>query len=264
MPMKTNPNVTAVLDTETTDPRILPNAQRDWAEPRYAVQYPSALTPASLYAVYPPSIRYESEWRFGRPEALANFNAYDTLQLSAFPEYQKKTDAPSRDAITRAVPTIEADALTAPRAALAVQAEDLLGYATLRVAVQAPGALRRALAALEIQVLDQAAVDAYKEQMVRHYASHQKMYDPTWRLTSLRSYKQPVPEHVLAKAVEVKRALPQAEFYVDQLAVDPFLIVTLGPLRDSMVNTPSRTLDAETAAYIEVWDEPKFDETWEG
>ena len=81
----------------------------------------------------------------------------------------------------------------------------------------------------------------------------------TWRLTSLKNYAQPVPELVLQKAVEIKRELPEAEFFVDQLAVDPFLLVSLTGIPDYSRNTPSRNLDPETAAYVEVWAEPKFE-----
>jgi hypothetical protein len=179
--------------------------------------------------------------------------------------FQEKVAAPSRDALTRspAVTEAELDALTSAEAdlrrALAAEAEALLGYAPLARDVRAPGRLCRALAALDISVLDQAAVDAYKRQMVEHYATYGKMAAPTWRLKPLRGYAQPVPEHVLAKAVAIKKELPEAEFYVDQLAVDPFLVVTVAPLPDPAVNRPTRALDPETAAYVEVWDEPKFE-----
>jgi hypothetical protein len=181
--------------------------------------------------------------------------------VSAYVEPTGPVDAPSRLVLTRvAVATEEELTLDEPRRALAVEAEDLLGYAPLAREVKAPGRLRRALAKLEIEVLDEASVDAYKTQMVQHYWSHKKMSDPTWRLTKLREYKQPVPEYVLAKAVSIKRELPEAEFYIDQLAVDPFLIVSLGPVKDSWTNC-KRAFDPETQAYVEVWDEPKFEGT---
>ena len=169
-------------------------------------------------------------------------------------------DAPSKATLTR-VPAVVVEELSLddPRRKLAVDAEMLLGYQPLLRDTKAPGRLRRALAALEIEVLDQTSVDAYKVQMVQHYASHQKMRDPTWRIRPLRGYSQPVPEHVLAKAVEIKRVLPEVEFYVDQLAVDPFLIVSLAKLEDVWTNQTTRGLDPETAAYVEVWDEPKFE-----
>lgn len=167
-------------------------------------------------------------------------------------------DAPSRDTLVRILaPAVEPDAT--PRVALAVEAEALLGYKPLRMAVKAPGALRAVLAKLEIEVLDEASVNAYKAQMVQHYDTHKKMSAPTWRLTELSKYTQPVPEFVLRKACDIKRELPTAIFYIDQLAVDPFLLVSITPITDFMTNQ-ARKLDPETQAYVEVWDEPKFEE----
>ena len=182
------------------------------------------------------------------------------MPQSAYASLATLVDAPDKTTLTKG-PAVTAEELSLddPRRKLAVDAEMLLGYQPLLKDTKAPGRLRRALADLEIEVLDQISVDAYKAQMVRHYASHQKMSDPTWRIKPLRGYGQPVPEHVLAKAVEIKRVLPEAEFYVDQLAVDPFLIVSLVKIEDFRTNQPTRGLDPETAAYVEVWDEPKFE-----
>jgi hypothetical protein len=168
-------------------------------------------------------------------------------------------EAPERTMLKRVPVEVQDLDLSHPRQALAAAAEDLLGYTPLRQELRAPGSLKRALAKLEIEILDQASVDQYKVQMAEHYWTTGKMKDPTWRLTKLGNYTQPVPEFVLQKAVEIKREVPAAAFYVDQLAVDPFLIVSLGPLKDWVVNAPSRALDPETAAYVEVWSEPKFE-----
>jgi hypothetical protein len=165
-------------------------------------------------------------------------------------------DAPSREILARLPITSEPDAT--PRAALATESELLLGYKPLREAVKSQSALHAVLAKLEIDVLDEVTVNAYKAQMVQHYATHKKMIEPTWRLAKLSEYNQPVPEFVLRKACDIKRELPQAMFYIDQLAVDPFLIVSLKPITDYLINR-ERGLDAETQAYIEVWDEPKFE-----
>ncbi len=167
-------------------------------------------------------------------------------------------DEPSREMLKRVeVVAAELD-LTDPRKKLAAEAEALLGYTPLRKELRTPGTLRRVLAKLEIAVLDEESVNEYKGQMAAHYSTHRKMKSPTWRLTRLRDYQAPVPEFVLAKAVEIKRELPEAEFYIDQLAVDPFLIVSLLPLVDYVTNH-RRELDQETAAYVEVWAEPKFE-----
>lgn len=143
---------------------------------------------------------------------------------------------------------------------LAIEAETLLGYRPLRQFLKLAGTLRRALAKLDIEILDQPGVDAYKAQMVRHYETSGKLPLPTWRLTRLENYAGEVPKFVLRKAVEIKRELPEAYLYIDQLAIDPFLIVSLTELYDYSTNC-SRQLDRETAAYIEVWSEPKFEAT---
>ena len=165
---------------------------------------------------------------------------------------------PSRETLKRVPVEVSEIDLNDPRQKLAMDAETHLGYTPLRTELRAPGALMRVLAKLEIQVLDQKSVDTYKQLMAAHYATAGKLFDPTWRLTLLRSYHQPVPEFVLQKAVEIKRELPEAKFYIDQLAVDPFLIVSLRSLEDYRHNC-SRDLDADTAAYIECWAEPKFE-----
>jgi hypothetical protein len=170
----------------------------------------------------------------------------------------KKVDEPSREMLKRVEVEVQDLDLTDPRQKLATEAEALLGYTPLRKELRTPGTLRRVLAKLEIAVLDEESVNQYKNQMVEHYRTHNKMLSPTWRVTRLREYTQPVPEFVLAKAVEIKRELPEAEFYIDQLAVDPFLIVSLAPVMDFMTNQ-KRNLDPETAAYVEVWAEAKFE-----
>jgi hypothetical protein len=172
-------------------------------------------------------------------------------------------EPPSREMLTRVPVDIENLDLTDPRQKLATEAETLLGYTPLRQELRTPGTLKRVLAKLEISVLEEKSVFAYKKQMAQHYSTSGKMLDPTWRITSLKNYGQQVPEFVLQKAVEIKRELPEAMFYVEQLAIDPFLIVTLKPLNDyvSSHNTLKRVLDAETAAYVEVWSEPKFEAT---
>jgi hypothetical protein len=172
-------------------------------------------------------------------------------------------DEPSREMLQRVPVEVQNLDLTDPRQKLATEAEALLGYTPLRQELRTPGTLKRVLAKLEIQVLEEKGVSAYKKQMAQHYSTSGKMFDPTWRITPLKDYRQPVPEFALQKAIEIKRELPEAMFYVEQLAIDPFLIVTLTPLQDFMTfsRTLTRELDPETAAYVEAWSEPKFEAT---
>ena len=247
------------LNSEYEEARTVTGRMRsrntDWLSVDYGRQesrLASVMAPDSLYAAYIPGAWCMPDaWR---PSVAGSVNA--ALAPSV------PVDAPSRGTLVHVVAATEEElSLDDPRRHLAAECEALLGYGTLAREVKTPGRLRRVLAKLEIEILEEASVNAYKEQMVQHYASHKKMAQPTWRLTKLREYKQPVPEYVLQKAVSIKRELSEAEFYIDQLAVDPFLIVALTPIKDYVVNQPSRVLDPETQGYGEVWDEPKFEAT---
>ena len=190
-------------------------------------------------------------YMYGTPVA-----AFDNASVGGGKE--RVVEEPSRELLKRvAVAVDDAEPMDEERK-LAIETESLLGYLPLRQALKAPGLLKRALAKLEIEILDQPSVNAYKAQMVEHYRTTNKMLAPTWRLTPLANYRQEVPKFALRKAVALKRELPEAEFYIDQLAIDPFLIVSLTELPDGAVNY-ERQLDAETAAYVEVWSEPKFE-----
>jgi hypothetical protein len=67
---------------------------------------------------------------------------------------------------------------------------------------------------------------------------------PSWERVPLPQYQEDVPFHVLEKAVAIKKLMPSAEFYVEQRAKDPFLIVKCG----------------EEEYYVEVWQEPRFED----
>ncbi len=183
----------------------------------------------------------------------------ETVWLPAEPV--TPVEAPERTMLKRLPVEVEAMDVNDPRKKLATEAETLLGYLPLAKELHTPGMLKCALAKLEITVLEEKSVFAYKKQMAEHYRTTDKLEDPTWRVTPLKEYTEPVPEFVLQKAVEIKRELPEAMFYVEQLAEDPFLLVTLHALADfvSHERTLARELDPETAAYIEVWSEPKFE-----
>ena len=66
-----------------------------------------------------------------------------------------------------------------------------------------------------------------------------------WQKTKLSVYRGEIPEFVLRKAIQIKKATPGfLEFFVEHIGKeDPFLIV--------------RFLEKEY--YVEVWDEPKFE-----
>ena len=64
-----------------------------------------------------------------------------------------------------------------------------------------------------------------------------------WERVPLAEYQEEVPLYVLRKALDIKKRVPGAEFYVEQRAKDPFLIVKCG----------------KEEHYIEVWREPRFE-----
>jgi hypothetical protein len=70
-----------------------------------------------------------------------------------------------------------------------------------------------------------------------------------WYRTNIQDYSKPIPPHVLAKAIEIKKALPTTEFFVEELKAvpDPFLIASFG------------SKDYKEQYYIEVWEEPTFE-----
>jgi hypothetical protein len=159
---------------------------------------------------------------------------------------------------------------------LAAEAEAVLGYLPLRDKVDPRmTALARVLEKLEIEVLNQEQVDKYKEQVVNDVTaglrkarrkratddrseseedadSSSDEYDEeldelSWEMQKLSDYKHPVPAHVLSKAIEIKKAFPRVEFYVDEIIVrrkpDPFLVAKYN----------------KETYYIEVWNEPTFE-----
>lgn len=127
----------------------------------------------------------------------------------------------------------------------------VLGYSRLKKNLKA-NALRNALVSLEMETLDTREVDKYKS-----YVLHKAQEDQAesegeeddefleWDEVELSDYNEPVPEFVLAKALELKKKVPEVVLYVEYLGVryDPFLIAEMGDER----------------YYIEVWDEPKFE-----
>jgi len=148
-------------------------------------------------------------------------------------------------------------------ATLAKEAEALLGYNVLRRKLNIPGKLGEVLALLDIEPLNTEAVEKYKADMVlwrkKQHAGQISMQvefgrrvfvEVSWRRVAFAKCKEEVPLFALRKAVQVKKACPEAILEVDELIeekklIDPFLVARL---------------DDETY-YLEVWKEPKFEET---
>lgn len=148
-------------------------------------------------------------------------------------------------------------------AALAKEAEALLGYNVLRRKLKIPGKLGEVLACLDIEPLNSEAVEKYKSDMVlwrkkQLVIEHEGVVqvgaryriDVSWCRVMLGDCQNEVPLFALRKAVQVKKACPEAMLQVDELVeekklIDPFLVAILD----------------DECYYLEVWKEPKFEET---
>jgi hypothetical protein len=165
---------------------------------------------------------------------------------------------------------------------LAESAREVLGYDVLEkrmnttVVVAETTCLRMTLQSLGIEVLVEQDVARYqKEQLIAHTAAKMQEWmkqtgekgmddfhthglhqfnSPGWQRTAIKEYRQPIPEHILAKAVEVKQQMPECEIWVESLEdhPDPFMIVAGGPPRYSWYKP-------EEHYYLAAWDEPKFE-----
>lgn len=179
------------------------------------------------------------------------------MQLAEIPRVKAGT--------TAKLPTRDLAEMDQDRLALATRAADLLGYHGLTADVTGQtavitkqGKLSETLRTLDIEVLDTATVIDYQLDEVRRLTREHILEDnfddwttgyfsaAQWQHTKLAEYARPVPEFVLEKAVRIKEALPQVEFYIQHLSdpkSDPFLIAAIG----------------KEIYYIEAWDEPRFE-----
>ena len=129
------------------------------------------------------------------------------------------------------------------------QASEVLGYKVLEK--ESSTILAEALRRLDIDILNQEQVDAYKLDCAKIAKAGDDgsaaLVGSTgyWAQTLVEEYEKEIPEHVLNKAIQVKREVPEVEILVDEFTVvpDPFLVVRHG----------------SESYFIEVWDEPKFE-----
>jgi hypothetical protein len=160
---------------------------------------------------------------------------------------------------------------------LAAQARELLGYDVLgkqtgAIQTMELTELQMALKELEIEIMFPADVERYQrerqieqtklnfEKWLQEFSkSDVKLHrwnrfdGPAWGVDKISEYKQPIPEFVLAKAVQIKQRVPECEIYVESLQdhPDPFLIVATA--------TANRYDEPKERYYVEVWAEPKFE-----
>lgn len=113
---------------------------------------------------------------------------------------------------------------------VAEEAHALLGYTGLSVV--------QVFKKLGIEPLNTDDVEDYKDKKDRRSAY-------CWHSEALEKYGKPIPEFALSRAIEIKRELPSAQFFIEELRYDPdpFLYIQVGNVR----------------YYLDVWDEPKFE-----
>ena len=149
---------------------------------------------------------------------------------------------------------------------LADEAEEVLGYSRLKQEkedkVERPPLLGK-LAALQIEILKTSDVEKYKkERLVEHTKERLSQWiaepassfmGPRWNRVKIADYKDPIPEFVLNKAIQVKRAIPDALIFVESLEdySDPFLVIAS--------KHPSYSSLTEEEYWVEVWAEPRFE-----
>jgi len=141
--------------------------------------------------------------------------------------------------------------------ALADKAYDLLGYRGPLVSKKVIGQLGLKLAELHIKPFNYETVTQYKRSQAKAARTEKRKKLPSayyritvrWELVALDGYLSEVPEFALRKAIQVKEAMPEATFFVDELRVntkriDPFLVVA----------------HKGEKYWIEVWNEKKFED----
>jgi hypothetical protein len=153
-----------------------------------------------------------------------------------------------------------------PCVGLASEAKEVLGYSVLSQAISEPTehtALEIALASCGIEVLNAEDVATYQRELLieRTSAMLQEwlknptgtFIGPSWDKTKIEQYREPIPEFVLNKAIQIKKAMPEVRIYIQHLSEhpDPFLVVATKHKNYEILD--------EQELWIEVWEEPKFE-----
>lgn len=146
--------------------------------------------------------------------------------------------------------------IEAPANTLADEAAAILGYSTGSPVVVQTTPLAAALAELDIDVLDWRAVLRYQftkqaEENIKAMPEQDWQWrrEQSWHSVPIEKYTKPIPDFVLNKAIQIKKALPACEILVEELqeSADPFLVVRIK--QDWRYE----------GYYVEVWDETSFE-----
>lgn len=164
----------------------------------------------------------------------------------------KELDRPTLEPIV-----IKESEFTLKSQKLGREAADVLGYTILKEESSKP--LAEILAILDIEIIDIDRVRSYQKECTKiannqkgapvgssgkwetYQLGHKYDEDKYWH----KPYENPIPEHVLSKAIQIKREIPEAQLYIEEFTAipDPFMFVELGSER----------------YCFEVWDEPEFE-----
>jgi hypothetical protein len=161
---------------------------------------------------------------------------------------------------------------------LAADAEIILGYNVLQNSLTSPAEtprLAKTLSELGIEILNKQDVTIYMRERlcdrtlelldewqksnpepVSAWGFGGSFSGPQWSATPISKYTDAIPEFVVNKAVQIKRALPDVQIFIRHLTEDkdPFLEVTLGE-----ADSWNADDNGSERYFIEVWEEPKFE-----
>ena len=147
----------------------------------------------------------------------------------------------------KALAEVAEASITDERKRLANEAKQLLGYGVINEDIAHKEATKRVaevFSKLGIEPLDRNKVNAYKQQKVDEVSNSYTRGQ--WCAYALAQYSRAVPEFAISRAIELKRELPDAQFFVEEIVtsrIDPFMYMVCG---------------GETY-YLDVWDEPGFE-----
>ncbi len=144
------------------------------------------------------------------------------------------------------------------------EALEVLGYnPDSQVEREKGSPVEEALRELEIEILDWKDVKRYQleqrqkkewDVLATELAQDSPAHWPStveWRRTEIEKYKGWIPDHVLLKAIQIRRRLPGVELFVEHLEEtrDPFLVI-----EEKGANSWDRSY-----FWVEVWNEPGYE-----
>ena len=145
--------------------------------------------------------------------------------------------------------------MSASEAKMMQEVNALLGYGVGNTEA-AYNSVLEILKKVDIDPLDPTKVEAYKKEHTRteytSYGMNRYRHTYSWHTIELRKYKREIPAFVLARALQIQKAMNAMHiagtFEVHELSyrseyIDPFLVLCVGKHK----------------LYLDVWDEPKFE-----